>query len=193
MPERPKPSPTVYSAVTPRPPAKVTQAAHRYQLGPLINARKGSNPLLTGGTGLLAGMALIALSVLLAFLGQRVVALSVCALSFTALLLAAAALLGGQHSGYVYQDGLVHVSRGKVEVLTWPEVSELLLWRAGGKGVLAGQLLSYYLVTTDGRKLRIEARFANNRDLLGDQLQAAVTRLGRPVTESGPASGRLRP
>jgi hypothetical protein len=175
------------------PPQKVTRAAQQHQLGALVGGRRGSNPLLNGGTGLLAGAALVGLAVLLAFLGQRVVALSMCALSFVTLLLGILALFGGQQSAYVFQRGLVHTTRRRVQVVDWSQVSQLLLWRAGGKSVLADRVLSHYVVTTDGRKLRVEARFDGDRDVFGDQLQATVRHAGKPVVDSGPAAGVARP
>ena len=93
----------------------------------------------------------------------------------------------------LFAGGLVHTKNGKFQVVAWPEVDELLLWRAGGKTAMAGKLLCYYVVTFDGRKVPIELQSAKGDKTLGERLQQIVTGLGRPVVESGPYSGRLRP
>jgi hypothetical protein len=73
-------------------------------------------------------------------------------------------------------------------------VDELLLWKAGGKtdGLMYGKLLCYYIMTFDGRKVGVEARSAQGDKTLGEHLQQVVQRLGRPVKDSGPYTGRLR-
>ena len=146
--------------------------------------------------GVLPAVVLFGVTVLLAYLKipfTRFIAIGTCALAVGAVVLAFMALAAGFTGAYIYADGLVHSKNGRLQVAMWPEVSEMLLWRAGGKGMLAGKLLAYYLVTFDGRKLAVEARMVDDRDVLGDQLRAIVTHYGRPVVESGPAAGVLRP
>jgi hypothetical protein len=72
-------------------------------------------------------------------------------------------------------------------------VEQLLLWRAGGKSRFAGSLLTYYVVTRDGRKVPVEAKSKSGDDSLGMRLQEMVREYGRPVVDSGPYVGRMRP
>ena len=45
----------------------------------------------------------------------------------------------------------------------------------------------------DGRKVAVEAQSSSGDKSLGEQLQQIVRQLGRPVTDSGPFVGKLRP
>src|SRR4051794_12345558 len=57
---------------------------------------------------------------------------------------------------FLLDNGLIFTrNKKKVDVIAWSDIDELLLWKAGGKGSLRGQLLGYCLVTFDGRKVPI--------------------------------------
>lgn len=64
---------------------------------------------------------------------------------------------------------------------------------AGGDNFLTGQLLCYYVVTVDGRKVPVESAVAKGETPLGPQLEQIVAQLGRPVVDSGPLVGKMRP
>jgi hypothetical protein len=139
-------------------------------------------------------VALFGVAFLLALLGiLRFVAIFVFAASVVSLLIGVVALFAGFTAAYIYEHGLVQTKNGRRKVATWNEVTELLLWRAGGNTFLAGTVLCYYAKTRDGRKLSVEARFVDDRDAFGELLQDHVRRGGGRVVESGPAAGVLRP
>jgi hypothetical protein len=114
------------------------------------------------------------------------------AVALFAVIMAIRALLAGFTATYVFTNGLVHTKNRKIDVVTWPDIDELLLWKAGGKTTFRGKLLGYYLITLDGRKLALEARSAKGDGTVGEVLQQIVRDLGRPVRDSGPYTGRLR-
>jgi hypothetical protein len=181
-------------------PPKVAQAATGRGLGQLTYLQKGANPFSNFAFGIGAAVALVLVGFGLGWLTSEIRLRALAWLTvlcfigaLIAVVLSFAALLAGFTATYLFAGGLVHTKNGKVQVVAWPEVDELLLWRAGGKSSLAGKLLSYYVVTFDGRKVPIELQSAKGDKTLGEQLQQVVKGLGRPVVESGPYSGRLRP
>jgi hypothetical protein len=181
-------------------PPKVAQAATGRGLGQLTYLQKGTNPFSNFAFGIGAAVALVLVGFGLGWLTSEIRLRALAWLTvlcfigaLIAVVLSFAALLAGFTATYLFAGGLVHTKNGKVQVVAWPEVDELLLWRAGGKSSLAGKLLSYYVVTFDGRKVPIELQSAKGDKTLGEQLQQVVKGLGRPVVESGPYSGRLRP
>lgn len=181
-------------------PPKVAQAAADRGLGQVTYVQKGSNPFSNFAFGLGAAVALVLLFFGIAWVAVQIHFRPLAYLAFLCLIgaliavvLAFGALIAGFTATYLFAGGLVHTKNGKVQVVAWPEVDELLLWRAGGKSAMAGKLLCYYVVAFDGRKVPIELRSAKGDKTLGEQLQQIVKSLGRPVVESGPYSGRLRP
>jgi hypothetical protein len=182
------------------PPPKVAQAAAGRGLGPLVHAQKSTNPFANFAFGMGAAVALVLLFFGLAWVAVQLHFRPLGWLAFLCLIgaliavvMACAALYAGFTATYLFTGGLAHTKNGNVQAVTWPEVDELLLWRAGGKTAMAGKLLCYYVVTFDGRKVGVELQSAKGDKSLGEQLQQIVARLGRPVVESGPYSGRLRP
>jgi hypothetical protein len=181
-------------------PPKVVQAAAGRGLGHPTYVQKGANPFGNFAFGLGAAVALVLLFFGIAWVAVQIHLRALAWLGFLCLIgaliavvMAFAALLAGFTATYLFAGGLVHTKNGKVQVVTWPEVDELLLWRAGGKSAMAGKLLCYYVITFDGRKVPIELQSAKGDKTLGERLQQIVEGLGRPVVESGPYSGRLRP
>jgi hypothetical protein len=57
---------------------------------------------------------------------------------------------------YLDERGLVRTKNRRVQTVPFSDVDELLLWRAGGNNRWTGNLLSYYVVTRDGRKYRLK-------------------------------------
>ncbi|OLB65667.1 MAG: hypothetical protein AUI10_05660 [Actinobacteria bacterium 13_2_20CM_2_72_6] len=181
-------------------PPKVVQAAAGRGLGQTTYVQKGSNPFGNFAFGIGAAVALVLVFFGIAWVAVQIHFRPLAWLAFLcligaliAVIMAFGALIAGFTATYLFAGGLVHTKNGKVQVVTWPEVDELLLWRAGGKTAIAGKLLCYYVVTFDGRKVPIELQSAKGDKTLGEQLQGIVKSLGRPVVESGPYSGRLRP
>ena len=181
-------------------PPKVAQVAAGRGLGPVTYLQKGSNPFSNFAFGIGAAVALVLVFLGLGWVSVQIHFRALAWLAFLCLIgaliafvLAFAALVAGFTATYLFTGGLVHTKNGKVQVVAWPEVDELLLWRAGGKTAMAGKLLCYYVVTFDGRKVPIELQSAKGDKTLGEQLQQIIKGLGRPVVESGPYSGRLRP
>jgi VanZ family protein len=181
------------------PPAKVAQAATDRALGAIVAAQKGSNPLGNFVFGIGAAVVLIGVGLGVAWLAAQIGfrALAYLALlcfvgALIAVVLSFAALLAGFTATYLYAGGVVHTKNGKVQVVAWPDLDEMLLWRAGGKSAIAGTLLCYYLITFDGRKVPIEKQSAKGDKALGEHLQQIVKNIGRPVVDSGPYTGRLR-
>jgi hypothetical protein len=180
-------------------PLKVTQAAADRHLGTLVMWQKGSNPFGNFFFGIACAVGLVVVGLLLAWAASatkvRALAWLTCILWVIAVIVATysvMALLAGFTATYLYTNGLVHLRNGKTEAASWPEVDELLLWKAGGKTSIAGTLLSYRVVTFDGRKISVELASNTGDRTLGEQLQQIVRQLGRPVTDSGPYVGRMR-
>ena len=179
-------------------PPKVAQAATG--LGQPTYLQRGTNPFSNFIFAIGAAVALVLVGLGLGWVTTQIHLRALAWLAFLcfigaliAVIFAFAALLAGFTATYLFAGGLVHTKNGRVQVVAWPDVDELLLWRAGGKTAMAGKLLCYYVVTFDGRKVPIELQSAKGDKALGEQLQQIVTKLGRPVVESGPYSGRLRP
>jgi hypothetical protein len=181
-------------------PPKVAQAATGRGLGQLTYLQKGTNPFSNFAFGIGAAVALVLVGLGIGWLTSQIHLRALAWLAFLcfvgaliAVIFSFMALFAGFTATYLFAGGLVHTKNGKVQVVAWPEVDEMLLWRAGGKTAMAGKLLCYYVVTFDGRKVPIELQSAKGDKTLGEQLQQIVKGLGRPVVESGPYSGRLRP
>jgi hypothetical protein len=181
-------------------PPKVAQAAAGRALGQVTYLQKGSNPFSNFAFGIGAAVALVLVFLGLGWVSVQIHFRALAWLAFLCLIgaliavvLAFGALIAGFTATYLFAGGLAHTKNGKIQVVAWPEVDELLLWRAGGKTSIAGKLLCYYVVTFDGRKVPIELQSAKGDTTLGEQLQQIVKSLGRPVVESGPYAGRLRP
>jgi hypothetical protein len=193
----PRPRPTASDT---SPPAEVIEAAARRGLGDYLIGQQGSNPFSNFLMGL--GIALVLFVGGLMGLGwvavhidsQKLATVAIICgvVAVIATLMAIRALLAGFSAAYMFADGLVHTKRRKINVVTWSDIDELLLWKAGGKTSLRGKLLAYYLATFDGRKLPIEARSGTGDRTFGEALQQLVRGLGRPVRDSGPYTGRLR-
>jgi len=182
------------------PPPKVVEAAASRQLGPLVVGQQGSNPFGNLLFGFGAAVVIAGLSILAMWGGAeleiRAIAVLGClgiVISVIVLIYSVMALLAGFTSSYLYANGIVHVKNGKVEAAAWSEVDELWLWKSGGKTALAGKLMCFYVVTFDGRKIPVEPMSKSGDRTLGEQLQQIVRNLGRPVKDSGPYVGRLRP
>jgi hypothetical protein len=186
--------------MTEPPPEEVARIAAERGLGECIDAQRGTNPFTNFAWGMAAflvlffggclGVAWIGVHLHLFILRAIVIASG--AASIVVLIMSIRVLFAGFTATYLYTNGLVHTKNRKIEAVTWPEVDELLLWKGGGKngkGLLYGKLLCYYVVTFDGRKVSIEAQ---PRNPLGEQLEQIVRQLGRPVSDSGPYTGRLR-
>lgn len=183
-----------------QPPAKVAEAAATRSLGACVQTQKGPSPIgnFLFGISAAAGLVLVAMLLnwvvsaihwrLLAFLAFLCIAFALIVIVYSFM-----ALLAGFTATYLYTHGLIHVKNGKVQTVTWQELDELWLWKAGGKAALAGKLLTYYVVTYDGRKVLVEAASAKGDKSLGERLQKIVRERGRPVKDSGPYVGRMRP
>lgn len=193
----PLPDPT--APVTP-PPAEVAQAAAQRALGDYLVAQQGSNPYSNSAVGLGIALVLFVGGFMgLGWVATRIHARPLATFAFVcaavavfAVIMAIRALRAGFTATYVFTNGVVHTKNRKIDVVTWPDIDELLLWKAGGKTTLRGKLLGYYIVTLDGRKLALEARSAKGDGTVGEVLQQIVRDLGRPVRDSGPYTGRLR-
>lgn len=182
------------------PPPEVIQAAASRRLGQLVAAQRGTNPIgnLTFGIG--GGIALIAGGILVAWIGSlidvgalRFIACPMLVFGVIVLVYAVMALFAGFTATYLFENGLVHTKNKKIDTVAWSEVDQLWLWKAGGDNILTGQLLCYYVVTLDGRKVPVESAVAKGEQPLGPQLEQIVAQLGRPVVDSGPLVGRMRP
>ena len=183
-------------------PPEVAQAAAARGLGTVVYAQKGSNPFsnLAWGLGISLGMFFVGclglgwFATLIHFRPLAFVAFFIGVSAVVWFVRSLLAVFAGFTASYLYTNGLVHTKNKKIEAVAWPEVDELLLWKAGGKpdGFLYGKLLNYYIMTFDGRKIAVEAQSAKGDKTLGEQLQQAVARVGRPVKDSGPYTGRLR-
>src|SRR5262245_21306921 len=145
------------------PPPKVSEATATKQLGELVTAQKGSNPVGNLLFGIGAAVVLILIGVGLGWVptktGIRPLGFLTCILIVIALIIvvySVMALFAGFTATYLYRNGLAHTKNGKVEVVAWPEIDELWLWKAGGKTGIAGMLMCYYVVTFDGRKVPVE-------------------------------------
>lgn len=182
------------------PPPKVVEAAASKQLGALVMGQKGANPF--GNLFFGIGLA-VAIGVVSTLIAWGATAIHLRPLAYLACLgwVAAVIVLGysimaglaGFTGTYLYANGIAHVKNGKVATAAWSEVDQLWLWKAGGKTAIAGTLLCYYLVTLDGRKIPVEHASKSGDKTLGEQLQQIVRQLGRPVVDSGPYTGKLRP
>ncbi|GAA4588784.1 hypothetical protein BJY16_008676 [Actinoplanes octamycinicus] len=188
------------SAAPAPPPDEVLQAAASRQFGRLVAGQRGSNPFGNLAFGLGGGIALIAGGILLAWLGSlidfRPLALLGCPLMVVGVVVlgyALAALFAGFTATYLFEQGLVHTKNKKLDAVAWSEVDQLWLWKAGGNNALTGKLLCYYVVTFDGRKVPVEVAVAKGEQPLGPQLEQIVAQLGRPVVDSGPLVGKMRP
>ena len=182
------------------PPPKLVEAANGRQLGTLMMWQKGSNPFGNLLFGIAVAVGMIVVALLLGWAasatGVRALAWLTCLLIVVAvivLIYSVMALLAGFTATALYTNGLAHIKNGKVATATWQEVDELWLWKAGGKTALAGSLLAYYVVTFDGQKIPVELASNKGDKSLGEQLQQIVRQLGRPVKDSGPYVGRMRP
>jgi hypothetical protein len=181
-------------------PGKVSDAAAQAELGKLVVTQQGSHPVGNLVFGLVVAGVLVASGFLLSWLTGIVELRVVAFLAFVCFVLALivfamslAALASGFTATYLYERGLVHTKNVRLKTVAFSDVDELLLWRAGGKTALAGTLLAYYVVTRDGQKIAVEAKSKSGEDSLGLRLQEIVREHGRPVVESGPYVGRLRP
>jgi hypothetical protein len=174
-------------------PPEIMQLAAERGLGDLGYVQRGGNPV----TGCLASMAyaagwLIAM-ILLGWWLQKldVGPLGILALPFLSGAIWATVkgfrrLFAGVNAAYLFFNGLVCVRNGRTDVITWPEIDKLVQYHSTGK------LLRYFVVTRDGRKVRIEAESGAGDMMLGAMLTQAVQNLGRPVQEVGPSAGRSR-
>jgi hypothetical protein len=173
-------------------PRRVRRAAEHSNLGALVMGGKGTGFLrqlavLLAVEAVLAGLLAAAMAT-----GSRLLAwLPLIGLLGVAIVIAMRTVSGPRRT-YVFADGVVCTRFGAAKAARWDQVRELLLWRAGGKTFLAGKLLAYYLITQDGSKLAIEAR-TDGPDPLGEMVKDFVRRAGRPVVDSGPYHGRMRP
>ncbi|MCW2885362.1 MAG: hypothetical protein QOE54_3182 [Streptosporangiaceae bacterium] len=194
MADRSKPGTGASPQPAEQPPPKVTELAAAQRLGDLLSSRKGSTPFANAFFALAVAALLFGVTVVLALLRlARGVAVFTFACSVGIAFLSLFALLAGFTGAYLYTGGLVHRKNGRLSAVRWPDVSELLLWRAGGRTRLAGRLLCYHVVTRSGRKLPIEAHVGAGRDAFGELLEQKIRQEGGQVVESGPYSGRLRP
>jgi hypothetical protein len=106
-------------------------------------------------------------------------------------IIAVLALVNGSWAAYLFTGGIVTVRNGRLRAAAWSEVDELWRWiksrelaRISKKG-----FFDYYIVvTTDGQRLPV-LPMTKGDPTVGDQLLATVVRLGRPVTDNGPAAG----
>ncbi|GAA2687398.1 DUF6585 family protein [Actinoplanes palleronii] len=189
-----------FAAPPQAPPDEVLQAAASRQFGSLIAGQRGTNPFGNLAFGLGGGIALIAGGALVAWVGSlidfRPLALLACpmiVIGLVVIVYAVMALAAGFTATYLFENGLVHTKNKKVDAVAWTEVDELWLWKAGGNTALAGNLLSYYVVTFDGRKVVVESAVGKGEQPLGPRLEQIVAQLGRPVVDSGPYVGKMRP
>ncbi|GAA1653386.1 DUF6585 family protein [Actinoplanes couchii] len=197
-PQSPESGPSASSSQAP--PPEVIQAAAARQLGQLVAAQRGTNPVGNLVFGIGGGIALIVAGILVAWIGSaldfgalRFVACPLMVFGVIVLGYAVMALFAGFTATYLFENGLVHSKNKKLETVAWPEVDQLWLWKAGGDNFLTGQLLCYYVVTTDGRKVPVESAVAKGETPLGPQLEQIVAQLGRPVVDSGPLTGKMKP
>lgn len=182
-----------------RPPRAVADAAARGQLGRLVMAQQGGNPpgnviFVLVGAGVLLGFALL-WGWLGATTGVRVlhsIGLLCLALAVVAVVLACAAPVAGFTATHLYENGLVHTRNRRVQAVAWSEVDEMLIRRTDGSAA-AGTVLAYSLITRDGRRVPVEALSRAGDNALAARLEEIVRSLGRPVVDSGPYTGRLRP
>jgi hypothetical protein len=181
-------------------PAKVSDAAAKADLRGLIMAQQGSHPvgnlvfmLVVAGVLVGAGFLLSWVTGIVEIRAVAFLGLVCFVLAFIAVAMSVAALAAGFTATYLYERGLVHTKNRRVQTVPFSDVDELLLWRAGGKNRWTGNLLTYYVVTRDGRKVPVEARSNSGDDSLGLRLQDIVREYGRAVVDSGPYVGRMRP
>ncbi|SDS60420.1 DUF6585 family protein [Actinoplanes derwentensis] len=192
-PNTPQPGPSA-------PPPEVIQAAASRQLGALVAAQRGSNPIgnlafgVGGGIALILGGFLVGwISSLIDFRPLAFLACPMIVIGIIVLIYAVMALFAGFTATYLFENGLVHTKNKKIDAVAWSEVDQLWLWKAGGDNVLTGHLLTYYVVTFDGRKVPVEAAVGKGQEPLGPRLEQIVAQLGRPVVDSGPLVGKMRP
>jgi hypothetical protein len=177
-----------------QPPVRVTELATAERLGDLVSCRQGANPFANAVAGLGVAAVLFGVTMALALLDvARGVAAVTFAGSVVIAFLSLFALLAGFTGAYLYTGGLVHRRSGRLSAVRWPDVTQLLLWRAGGRTRLAGRPLCYHVVTRSGRRLPIEAHVGEGRDAFGELLEQQVRQGGGQVVESGPYSGPPAP
>lgn len=163
-------------------PARVARRAAERGLGDLVAAREDGSPLAAlavsaaaAGVGVvLIGVAVAADSAGLALAGLAVVAAGVILCGWQVLRAVT------YTSEYLYASGLVRQRRLKLQALAWPEVREVLAWV--GETFLPGQVIAYYVVSTAGRKMRVES--STPRGAIGEQVVAAARAHGIPVVET---------
>jgi hypothetical protein len=181
-------------------PERIIRKAAAHDLGALVIAQRGSNPIANALFAaavvavlclLIWGMAWAGQAYDLGFLRPLIILAVVGVVVGTIMMVMS--LIAGFTSAYLFDNGVICTRNGIVSVARWQDVDRLLLWRAGGRTALRGKLLCYYVVTGNGRRMPIEARQGDQGDPLGEALQATMARMGRPVVESGPAAGVLRP
>ena len=113
---------------------------------------------------------------------------------FLSLYFTVTSLVRGFRATYWYENGLVYLRNGRVQVMPWSQVDEMLLWKAGGKSSMSGVMMSYIVVGFDGQRFSVAANGEREPgDTFGGRLFAMVVQLGRPVKDSGPYVGRMRP
>src|SRR2546430_9640177 len=129
-------------------PPKVAQAATGRGLGQLTYLQKGTNPFSNFIFAIGAAVALVLVGLGLGWVTTQIHLRALAWLAFLcfvgaliAVIFAFAALLAGFTATYLFAGGLVHTKNGRVQVVAWPDVDELLLWRAGGETAVVGQLL----------------------------------------------------
>jgi hypothetical protein len=180
---------------------KVAEAAAASNLGPLREACVEGNPFTKGLLWIVAAAACIGLLTLFSWLGVTYdvgwLRVFVCLLGIGALFsifFAVQTLVRGFRATYWYENGLVYLKNGRVQVMPWSQVDEMLLWKAGGKSSMKGLMLSYIVVGFDGQKFSVAANGERDPgDSFGGRLCGQVAQLGRPVKDSGPYVGRMRP
>jgi hypothetical protein len=207
IPRRNRPDRTGESPVASMPPQSgaqllpdnVAQAAASRGLGACLIVQRGTRIGRTLGSGLVLSAALVAGIILLSLLakvtGVRAFAWLVCPLFAGLLWVLYFTFLrarSGNSTSYLFEQGVIHTKYSKVELVTWPEVDEVWLWKAGGKTSLAGSLLNVFIVTFDGRKIPVGVQDQSGDTTFRERLLQTVASLGRPVKDSGPYTGRLR-
>jgi len=162
-------------------PGRVAGLAAARGLGDLVAARSDGNPFVPlAATAAIAGIGVGIVGVGVALDS------AVLALAGLAVILVGVAVCGWEllhvvtySAEYLYTGGVVRQRRLKLQALAWPEVREVLVWV--GDLFMPGQVLAYYVVSTAGRKMRVES---SARAAIGDQVAAAARAHGIEVVET---------
>jgi hypothetical protein len=160
----------------------VARLAAERGLGDLVAAREDGNPFVPlAVTAATAGVGVVVIGVAVAA-GSAALALAGLAVVGAGVILCGWQVMGAvtYTSEYLYASGPVRQRRLKLEALAWPEVREVLAWV--GELFMPGQVIALYVVSTAGRKMRVES--STPRGAIGEQVVAAARAQGIPAVET---------